>query len=216
MRNAFIAPLIAMATLASARPAMSADPSVVEESGTFEVGQLLPELTCTTDTGRLWRSADYVRCKLLVIYFSTGDFSDGSIEQAKGFREGLKRLEELNVDVLGVSGDTVGINALFKKSHGLKYTLLADPEGNVAEKLGVPVKRSALPTKVRARDLDCKPIMDDHDKSIIVKRNVTHSHWTFIVDLDGKIISKRCDVNPASDADDVRKVIERLSSSVAP
>jgi len=216
MGRAFLAFSVGLAILAGARAALSADQPAAEKSRALEVGQPFPELACTNDTGRPWRAADYVGCKILVIYFSTGDFTDGSIEQAKGFREVLKRLEELNVFVVGISGDTVGTHELFKKAHGLRYTLLADPEGTAAERLGIPFERWAHATKIRTRGLDGKPIMDDHGKSIIVQRKVTFSRWTLIVSLDGKLLSKRPDVDPPNDADEVRKVVEGLSPTPTP
>jgi peroxiredoxin len=120
-------------------------------------------------------------------------------------------LEELGVGLVGVSGDEVATHQLFKQSHGLKHTLLADPEGALAQRMGIPVQRSAKPVKVRTRDLEGKPLMDGHGKSVFVERKVTLPRWTLIIGRDGTLVSKRANVDPAKDADEVIKIVEVLA-----
>ena len=51
----------------------------------------------------------------------------------------MKPLKDLGVEVIGVSGDSVDTQALFKKAHKLPYTLLADYDGAVGKALGVKI-----------------------------------------------------------------------------
>ena len=51
----------------------------------------------------------------------------------------MLKLTEKGVEVIGVSGDSVQTHELFKKAQKLNFTLLADEEGIVAKKFGVPV-----------------------------------------------------------------------------
>jgi peroxiredoxin len=145
-----------------------------------------------------------------VFYFYPGDFTGGCIVQAQSFREGLKSLEALDIEVIGVSGDQAATHELFKKSHDLEHTLLADPDGALAVQLGTPVRRSEKPATIRAVDLDRKPILDDQGQPITVERRITYPRWTIIVDREGRLISKRTQINPSTDADEVRKLVEAL------
>lgn len=174
------------------------------------VGQALPQFLAIDDRGEPWKSTEHVGRKVVVFYFYPGDFTGGCIVQAQAFREGLRSLEALDIEVIGVSGDQVATHDLFKRSHELKHTLLADPEGALAAQLGIPVRRSEKAAIVRAVDLDRKPLLDEQGKPITVERKITYPRWTAIVDLGGKLVSKRTQVNPSTDADEVRKFVEAL------
>ena len=107
----------------------------------------------------------------------------------------------------GVSGDEVETHRLFKASHGLAHTLLADPEGKLAAQLGVPTSKGS---RVRTRDLTGKPLLDEKGKSVILDRKTTLARWTFVIDRSGKLAAKRTQVNPATDAEEVQKIVEAL------
>ena len=178
---------------------------------TLEVGAVVPEFVCLDDCGQEWKSHQHAGAKIMVIYFYPGDFTDGCIRQAGAFRDGLTKLEELGVELVGVSGDEVATHKLFKETHGLRHTLLADSEGTLAEKLGIPVQRHARPAKVRTRGADGKPLLDDQGKSVFIERKVTLPRWTLIIGNDGKLLSLRTKVDPAKDATEVANLLQTLS-----
>jgi peroxiredoxin Q/BCP len=170
----------------------------------LEEGQVIPAFEAIDDQGLAWKSSDHVGKRVVVLYFYPGDFTGGCIKQAESFRDGLARLAERGIEVVGVSGDSVETHKLFKHSHRLAHTLLADPEGKLAEALGVPVGPGG---KARTRTPEGQSILDAQGKSIIVKRDVTLPRWTFVIDKDGKLLSKRTKVNPATDAAEVEKLL---------
>jgi len=196
--------------LAMSAAAVAVDDGAAEKNEPLAVGQALPDFESISDNGQPWKSADNVGHKILVLYFYPGDFTGGCSKQALTFREGLKSLEDLNVEVVGVSGDSLATHQLFRESHGLRHTLLADPEGALAAQLGIPARRTEKPATVRASDLDRQPLLDETGNPIIVERRVTYPRWTVIVDKVGKVASKRTQVNPSTDADEVRKIVESL------
>jgi len=102
---------------------------VQEPSSEVSVGKALPAFKAADDQGGNWISQEHTGKSVLVMYFYPGDFTGGCVKQAEKFREGLARLEELGVELVGVSGDEVATHQLFKTSHGLTHTLLADPDG---------------------------------------------------------------------------------------
>lgn len=180
------------------------------EPATLETGATLPALEALDDRGQRWHSTDHVGRKTLVLYFYPGDFTTGCIRQAQSFREELTRLSELDVEVVGVSGDEVTSHQLFKDTHGLTHTLLADPEGTWAARLGIPLRQNGKPVRVRAGDVNGKPLLNDKGEKIVIERKVTYPRWTVIVGRDGKIASTRTTINPRTDAEETVKIVKML------
>jgi peroxiredoxin Q/BCP len=89
----------------------------------------------------------------------------------------------------------------------LNFTLLADEDGALAKKFGVPLSKGG---EVRPRDQLNKPILDDDGKPLVLKREVTAARWTFIIGKDGKIVYKNTKVNPAEDSKQVAAFIAEL------
>jgi thioredoxin-dependent peroxiredoxin len=172
------------------------------------VGDTLPAFTLEDDRGESWHSVEHVGKKVVVLYFYPGDFTGGCNKQLRAYRDHLARLEELDIELVGISGDHVATHQLYKSTHDLKHTLLADSDGCLACTLGMPRQPGA---KVRARNLDGKVIVTDNGRSLFLERNVTLPRWTLVINRDGKLISKRTDVDPATDVDEVIKVVEGLA-----
>jgi len=179
--------------LVAALPAGAAD---------LVVGSPAPFFSALDDTGATWKSTDHVGKGILVVYFYPADMTGGCTKQACGFRDDMKPLREKGVTVVGVSGDSVRNHQLFKKAHGLDFTLLADTDGKVAEAFGVPV---ALGEKVVAAEID--------GRTEQLVRNVTAKRWSFVIDVDGRIALKNTEVDAAKDS---RAVLALLASRVAP
>ena len=106
-----------------------------------------------------------------------------------------------------VSGDEVATHKLFKETYGLKHTLLSDSQGELAKLVGIPVSAGG---RVGPTTPDRKPITDTDGKRIAFERPVTIARWTLIVDKDGKIASLRNIVDPVTDSEEVRKIVEAL------
>ncbi len=83
----------------------------------------------------------------------------------------------------------------------MNFTLLADPEGKIADSFGVPVTKEA---KQVSATLD--------NKQITLARNVTAKRWTFVIDTQGNIVYKNSEVTAAEDASKVIEVLKSLSS----
>lgn len=110
----------------------------------------------------------------------------------------MKPMEDLGVEVVGVSGDAVKTQELFKKEHNLNFTLLADEKGDVAKAFGMAAKPGGK-AKVKAGGQDAE-----------FTRGVTASRWTFIVGKDGKVAYKNTKVNAAEDSKAVLKALGEL------
>src|SRR5262249_39394556 len=91
----------------------------VIRSGTpvdLKVGDKAPAFQAQDDTGKLWKSADHVGKKIMVVYFYPADFTGGCTKEACAYRDDYGKLKEKGVDVVGVSGDAVHNHELFKKA----------------------------------------------------------------------------------------------------
>ena len=174
--------------------AAGADDKKVE----LKVGDAAPAFEARTDADTTWESSGRFKKKWVVIYFYPGDFTPGCTAQANAFRDAMQKLTEKGVEVVGVSGDSVQTHELFKKAQKLNFTLLADEEGLIAKKYGVPFGPGAT---VKAKDAAGMPIE--------FKRAGTAARWTFVVDKDGKIAYVNTKVIPADDAKKITEFITK-------
>ena len=78
-----------------------------------------------------------LRGKPVVLYFYPRDDTPGCTTEACEFRDAYDRFREQGVEILGVSPDTEASHQKFKSKYELPFTLLADPEHEVAEAYGV-------------------------------------------------------------------------------
>lgn len=164
----------------------------------LKVGDPAPVFGGTDDESLPWKSADRVGKKYVVVYFYPGDFTPGCMRQAQNFRDDMNKLAAKGVEVVGVSGDSVGTHQLFRKDQKLNFTLLADEDGKLAKAFGVPVGKGG---EVKVKDAD--------GKQVTLKRAVTAARWTFVIGKDGKIAYKNTKVVPAQDSKQVAAFIEK-------
>jgi peroxiredoxin Q/BCP len=172
--------------------------SLIAGGNGVKEGDPAPKFKSTDDQGKEWSSAKYVGKKILVVYFYPADLTGGCTKQACGFRDDLAKLADLDVMVVGVSGDSVKNHQLFKKIEKLPFTLLADEDGSVAKKFGVPVGKGGT-----------FKYKDDEGNFHSLVRGVTAKRWTFVIDKAGKIALKNTEVNAAEDS---KKVIETVKN----
>lgn len=164
----------------------------------LKVGDKAPVFKSVDDQGKKWNSADVVGKKIVVVYFYPADLTGGCTKQACGFRDDSKKLQSKDVEVIGVSGDSVENHQLFKKVHKLNFTLLADENGSVAKAFGVPVKEGGSITR------------EFEGESFVLKRGVTAQRWTFVIDKSGKIVHKDTSVKAAEDSQKILKLVADL------
>jgi peroxiredoxin Q/BCP len=101
-----------------------------------EEGQEAPDFELTSDAGERVRLSQF-RGRPVVLYFYPKDDTPGCTAQACGIRDSYDDFEQQGAVVLGVSPDVESSHVKFKQKYGLPFTLLADPEHEVAEQYGV-------------------------------------------------------------------------------
>jgi peroxiredoxin Q/BCP len=142
-------------------------------------GEPAPDFTLTSNAGESVSLSDF-RGKPVVVYFYPKDDTPGCTAQASGIRDAYGEFEGAGAVVLGVSPDNVEQHVKFKKKYGLPFTLLADPEHEVAERYGVW-----------------------GEKSYMGRTYWGVSRSTFLVAPDGTVAKVMHDVKPMAHADDV-------------
>jgi peroxiredoxin Q/BCP len=167
----------------------------------IDVGEKAPSFETKDDQGKVWKSSDHIGKGVLVVYFYPAAMTGGCTKQACAFRDDMKVLQDKGIEVVGVSGDEVANLKFFKDAHELNFTLLSDENGEIAKAFGVPMRKKGAVYHANFRG-----------KSADLKRGVTESRWTFVIDKEGKIISKNTKVNPANDSKDVLKAVESKKS----
>jgi peroxiredoxin Q/BCP len=153
-------------------------------SDTLNVGDLAPDFSLLSDTGKMVRLSD-LRGRRVVLYFYPKDDTSGCTTQACGFRDAYPEIEEKNAVVLGVSPDGVTSHQKFKTKHNLPFTLLVDDEHSAAEAYGVWQEKSMYGKKYMG---------------------IVRSH--FVIDEQGRLADVQIKVSPT---DSVAKALAVLA-----
>jgi peroxiredoxin Q/BCP len=147
-------------------------------------GDPAPDFELLSDTGDTVRLSD-LRGKPVVLYFYPKDDTPGCTTEACEFRDAYDVFRDRGAEVLGVSPDDVASHEKFKTKYELPFTLLADPNHEVAEKFGVWGERNAYGKKYMG-----------------INRS------TFIIDSEGNVARAMLGIKPAGHA---AEVLESLS-----
>ncbi len=99
------------------------------------VGEQAPHFTLPDQDGREVSLSDYLGHRL-ILYFYPKDNTPGCTREAQGFRDHLDEIRQLGAVVVGVSPDTPASHCRFREAHQLPFTLLSDPDGQVARLYG--------------------------------------------------------------------------------
>jgi peroxiredoxin Q/BCP len=164
----------------------------------LKAGDVAPKFESVDDAGKPWKSEDHVGKKVVVVYFYPASFTGGCTGQALAFQADMKKFAEKDVEIVGVSGDAVKTQALFKVTYKLDFALLSDEAGAAAKLFGVPTKPGAT-TKAKIGD-----------KTEEITRALTINRWTFVIGRDGKIAYKNKPVNSTKDSAAVLEILATM------
>ena len=99
-------------------------------------GEPAPDFSAETDRGETVSLKDFAGTHV-VLYFYPKDDTPGCTTEACNFRDNISRLEAEGAVVLGISLDSVPSHQKFRDKFELPFTLLSDPEHEVADAYGV-------------------------------------------------------------------------------
>ena len=102
---------------------------------TLTAGDKAPSFEAVTDKNETVTLKDF-KGKRIILYFYPKDNTSGCTTQACAFRDHYPEIEEKNALVLGVSPDGAASHQKFRSKYDLPFTLLVDPEHELAELYG--------------------------------------------------------------------------------
>lgn len=146
----------------------------------LEVGAAVPEFSLSSDRGEQVSSASLLGQRY-VLYFYPKDDTPGCTKEACAFRDALPQFDALGVKVFGVSADEVKAHEKFVRKYELNFPLLADPQRQLIEPIGVWV-----------------------EKSMYGKKYLGIARASFVVGADGRIEQVWPKVSPEKHAEEVR------------
>ncbi|MGB0525702.1 MAG: peroxiredoxin [Flammeovirgaceae bacterium] len=107
-----------------------------------------PDFTlASTGGGEITLSSDLAG-KPCIIYFYPKDFTPGCTKEACSFRDHFEEFRGLDIDIFGISRDSIESHHDFKKKHNLPFELLSDPSGAVCKKYKALIPVVGVPKRI--------------------------------------------------------------------
>ena len=106
---------------------------------TLKPGDMAPDFTLPSTIGEKVTLSDYRGKKNVLLLFYPLDFSPTCSRETRAAGEILPDQQSRDVEVLGISVDSLWSHKAFAPQNGITYPLLADfhPKGEVSRKYGV-------------------------------------------------------------------------------
>ena len=100
-----------------------------------------PDVILPNETGDIIDIKDF-RPNMVVLFFYPRDNTSGCTREAKDFTENIELFNNLNINVFGISKDSITSHEKFIKKQNLTISLLSDEAGSVCEDFGVWKEKS--------------------------------------------------------------------------
>lgn len=153
------------------------------------MNKIAPSFTLPDQNGTEHSLSDY-HGQYVLLYFYPKDMTPGCTTEACSFRDHLNELKKYNVQVLGVSADSIDRHKKFTEKYDLNFPLLADVEKQVVKTYGVLV-----------------------EKSMFGKTYLGIRRDSFLIGKDGSILKHYKKVKPTEHVQEVIRDIQARSAS---
>ena len=100
-----------------------------------------PDVILPNETGDIIDIKDF-RPNMVVLFFYPRDNTSGCTREAKDFTENTELFNNRNINVFGISKDSITSHEKFIKKQNLTIPLLSDEAGSVCEDFGVWKEKS--------------------------------------------------------------------------
>lgn len=146
----------------------------------LEAGDIAPDFSLMATDGKTYTLTEFKGQQAVVIAWFPRAYTRGCTIECKSLTEKGHLIKKYRVAYFMASVDPLDDNKGFAAKHGADFPLLSDPEKTTAASYGVL-----------------------HEKGFSVRH-------TFYIDLDGKISAIDREVNPATSAEDMAAMLEKL------
>ncbi len=153
------------------------------ESARLEVGDKAPAFSLPDADGKTVKLSDF-KGRKVIVYFYPAASTPGCTKQACAFRDSIADLNNIGIDLVGISPDKTEKLAKFRDAEGLNFPLLGDPEKTVLTAWGTFGEKKMYGKTVQG---------------------VIRS--TFLVDEKGKIAAAQYNVKAANTASAIQKIL---------
>lgn len=109
-------------------------------------GDKAPDFNLPADDGKTYSLKNF-KGKKLILYFYPKDDTDGCTKEACAFRDNIKKFENKNTVVIGVSKDDINSHKKFRDKYKLNFPLISDENLDIIKKYGVWQEKSMFGNK---------------------------------------------------------------------
>jgi thioredoxin-dependent peroxiredoxin len=110
---------------------------------TISAGDTAPDFELPDETGANRKLSELAADGPVVLFFYPAAMTAGCTKESCHFRDLASEFAAVGAQRVGISADDVAKQLTFSEKHGFDYPLLADPDGKVAQMMGVARKKSA-------------------------------------------------------------------------
>lgn len=100
----------------------------------LSIGTKAPDFILPSTKGVDFQLSKDIVAKPCILYFYPKDFTPGCTQEACDFRDHFSYFEGLDIDIFGISKDSIPTHLKFKEKYQLPFELLADEKGVVSKK----------------------------------------------------------------------------------
>ena len=150
----------------------------------LKIGDIAPNFTLNDKNGNAVSLSDFIG-KKVVLYFYPKDNTPGCTRQACAFASSYDEFKNKNVEVIGISRDSVSSHVRFAEKFDLPFVLLADPELVAIKAYGVW-----------------------QEKKNYGKLSMGVVRTTYIIDEEGKIEHVMPKVKPDTNAAEILEILK--------
>jgi peroxiredoxin Q/BCP len=115
----------------------------------LETGSKAPDVTAPNQDGQPVHFTDVYAKGITLVYFYPKSGTSGCTAEACSLRDGYLKLKAQGLQIIGVSRDSVDAQKKFTVQNNLPFTIVADPDGKVADAFGVDKMGGILPFDAR-------------------------------------------------------------------
>lgn len=117
----------------------------------LRVGDRAPQVEARDTQGNVFRLADRLGQKNVVLFFYPKAFTPGCTAEVCSFRDAYEDFVRADTEIVGVSTDSLDMQERFSGAHRLPFPLLGDPDRRIAHAFDVMgLLRSVLGVTKRA------------------------------------------------------------------
>ncbi len=154
----------------------------------IEIGQKAPDFSLPSSKGNEFKLSDNLG-KWIVLYFYPKDDTPGCTTEACAFRDKIRTFTESDIEIVGISTDTLASHEKFISKYGLPFELLSDSEKEVVKLYGIL-----------------------REKSMFGKTFLGVVRSTFLINPEGEVAKIWRNVKVNGHIDEVLKTAQEMSS----